>query len=300
MSTNREVFPYGDDLPTQNVIVGADDYFSIYLDSVCVSQGEDFWTKNDIGLTADLTVGNSQPVSLPVYSDRAANTDALLALSHFALMTYVPCNGQALEGGASMLRFDTDDFIKKALQAVSLTQSSTELTTYAAAAVPFVTLAASVGNEIYNAFGPKGEEVLIKTEGTSLSVNDTNPRYVLRDCYLLQYFGPDNMDDSSLYVHAGDVYWKQNNTPLRSGPWFLFRIERFEQRPDQQSKPWFILFSRDCLGEFDKLSPDSAKAQKAYSDALVLLENDPDFTGKDKRAISQSWREQLQNKGASF
>lgn len=301
-NTNRVVFPFGDDVPTQNQTVGSDDYYSVYLESVCVARDENFWKKNVVALTASLTIGNAQPVSLPVYSDRAKGTDALLALSHFSLMTYVPSKGQALQIGASMLRFDNQDFIKKALQGVSLAQGSTALTTYAAAAVPYVTLAATVGNQIYNAFGPTNGEVLIKTQPTTLSVNDTSERFVLRDCYMLQYFGPDDMDDGSLYVHAGDVFWKQQQdkaNPLRSGPWFLFRVERFEQRPDKESRPWSVLFDRDCLGEFDKLSPDADKAKKAYSDALVLLENDPDFTAKDKRAISQNWRQQLQNKGVT-
>src|SRR5208282_2320921 len=171
-NTNRVVFPSGDDLPANNRPVGADDYYSVFLESVCISRNEDFWKKNVVGLTANLTVGSSQPVSLPVYSDRAANTDALLALSHFSLVTYVPSKGQSVQIGASMLRFDNQDFIKKALQAVSLAQGSTELTTYAASAVPYVTLAAAVGNQIYNAFGPKNGEVLIKTQPSTLSVND--------------------------------------------------------------------------------------------------------------------------------
>lgn len=299
-NTNRVVFPNGDDLPASNQLVGADGYYSVFLESVCISRDETFWKKNVVGLTANLTVGTAQPVSLPVYSDRAANTDALLALSHSSLVTYVPSKGQSVQIGASMLRFDNQDFIKKALQAVSLAQGSTELTTYAASAVPYVTLAAAVGNQIYNAFGPKNGEVLIKTQPSTLSVDDTNPRFQLRDCYMLHYFGPDNMDDSALYVHAADVYWKATNSRLRSGPWFLFRVERFEKRPDQQSRPWFVLFSRDCLGEFDKLSPDIDKAKKAYSDALVLLENDPDFTGKDKASISRDWRNQLKAKEVDF
>lgn len=298
-NTNHVVFPNADDLPVGDTSVGADDYYSVYLESACIARDEDFWTKNVVGLTANLTIGSSQAVSLPVYSDRAANTDALLALSHYSLMTYVPSKGQMLQIGASMLRFDNEDTIKKVLQALSFAQGSPEMATYAVAAVPWVTLAASIGNEIYNAFGPKNGEVLIKTQPATLSVNDTNPRFRLRDCYMLHYFGPDNMDDTSLHVHAGDVYWS-NNSQLRSGPWFLFRIERFEQRPDVQSRPWSILFNRDCLGEFDKLNPDADKAKKAYADALVLLENDADFTGKDKRAISQSWRDQLRNKGVDI
>jgi hypothetical protein len=293
--TNLVLFPKADDLPTLNQsLIMADDYYGIFLEAAFIARDETFWTKNLVGVTISMAIGGQKPISLPIYSNRAVHTSGHLAINHQRLMMWVPSFGRDVGIGASLVRFDKDDTIKRILGIVGDAQKSTELTTYAAQAVPYVALAALVGNEIYGAVGPKdGQDILFSTEPTTLAPNTgSSNRYDLRDCYMLQYFGPDNMDDDALRVHDGDVYWS-NGTRLQSGPWFLFRIQKYPRRLDRSDRPWQKKFDQEVLGELNKITPDLGKAQKAYEDIVAILEADPDFTPRDKNMTLQEFKKQV-------
>jgi len=81
------------------VIVANQDYFSVFVDGICINKNETFWRKNVINVLATLEV-NGSAVSVPVYSGRATNTNCRIAVSNFGVLNSIPAKHSVISNCA--------------------------------------------------------------------------------------------------------------------------------------------------------------------------------------------------------
>lgn len=122
---------------TPSPVIGVNDYYDVYIESVCIDQPDSWWKNKLVNLSATVSVGKNL-IKVPAYQDRTGS-QCRIGLANFPLVTSVPANGQSLGLAASILRSDKNDGLQKLLSFMTGEQKSTELSTYAAAAVPYVT-----------------------------------------------------------------------------------------------------------------------------------------------------------------
>jgi len=202
--------------------------------------------------------------------------------------------GSEVKLGASILRFDNKDTIKRALAGINSTTSDPLLKTYAVGAMPYISLVGTIGNELYKTLGPDPNgEVLLAFKGTTLEANSpaTNP-FRLRDMVLLQYFGTDTLDQTKLWEKSGDVYY--NGQPLRSGAWITFRIEKRSTRLDYFGRAWYSKFSA-AIQELKKTPPNVETINQNLNEGTILLFADGDFTPSDQYGILRTTKDTIES-----
>ena len=276
---------------TDPVIVANQDYFSVYVDGVCINRDEGFWTKNVINVSATLEV-NGTSITVPVYAGQATKTNCRIAVSNFGILNSIPSRGTQVKLGASILRFDNKDTIKRALTGINSATSDALLKTYAVSSIPYISLVGTIGNELYKTLGPDPNgNVLLQFKGTTLEPDApaTHP-FRLRDMVVLQYFGTDALDQAKLSEKNGDVYY--NGQPLRSGAWITFRIEKHSNRLDFYGRGWYTKFTA-ALQELKTRSPNLETVNKNFSDGTVLLYADADFTPTDQNGILKATKDNI-------
>jgi hypothetical protein len=259
------------------------DYYSLFMEAVCINQKETFWKKNVISVTANLEV-NGKALDVPVYAERAREQDCRIAISHFGLLSWVPSRGNELKLGAKVLRFDNKDTIKRVLTGLTDSTQDPLLKTYAAAGIPYLSLIGAVGNTIYKAVGPDSQgEPLISFKGTTFSSGaDPHDDFALKDTFVLEYLGTGQIVQSQLKFEDGDV--KYNGQPLRSGAWILYRIQKFPRRKDYAGRPWHDHY-QSAVRELMKEKPSQEAVDKDFSEGTTLLYADSDFTQDDQDTI---------------
>jgi hypothetical protein len=269
--------------PKDPTIVANQDYFSLYVDGICINRDEDFWKKNVISVSVAVEV-NGKPLTMPVYADRAQKTACRIAVSNFGLLNSIPARGLELKLGASVLRFDNKDTIKQMLSAITSSTNEPILKIYASTSIPYISLVGTISNILYRAVGPSpnGEE-LFSFKGTTLEP-DAQPGdpFQLRDMLLLEYFGTETLDKTELAEKDGDVLYKDK--PLRSGAWITLRIEKHSTRRDWHGREWYNKFN-SALQELEKRTPSIDAVNKAVDEGTDLLFADDDFTPSDQKAI---------------
>jgi hypothetical protein len=290
MANNIAVFP--ESPQSNNQAIGPGDYITVSLWSGCLDPNkypDDWMKRNTITLTVKLQVAGKN-VSFPIYNDYSAGGTQLLATNEVLLLRDAPCNGSNLGISATVFRSDKDDFVPTLINLLSGAKQNLALTTYASSAVPAIELSGIVAGDIYNAFFPQHGNSILDTNPVTLVTGGIGNN-LLRDCFMLQYYGTDNMTSDALEVRDnGDVDWKgEPPNPLRSGSWLLFRIQRSTSRADQHSRPWDILFNK-AISEFSGLpTANPAHALEEFTSATTLVQNDPDVTDLNKASVYEEY-----------
>jgi hypothetical protein len=134
----------------------------------------------------------------------------------------------------SMQRENDDDGLKQILDLASIGTVKNSLTTYAVAALPYVSLATDFVNQAYESFNAKPEQFLSSAPFTLVSDNSSANRFTLLDGYVLVYQGNDpSLTDGGVYVDSGEVKKVSDSSPLRGGAtWVLFKISKGKHRTD--------------------------------------------------------------------
>jgi len=277
--------------PADPVIAANSDYYSLYIDGVCIDQPETFWKKNVVSFTISLEV-NGKPLTIPVYQERAANTSCRIPVTNYGLLSSIPARGIDLKLGASVLRLDNKDTVKRFLTALTGSTSDPILKTYAASSIPYISLVGTIANQLYGTLGPDPTGTpLISFKGTTVLANSPDAdRLRLRDMVILQYFGTETLDESKLSEKTGEVYY--DGQPLRSGAWITFRIAKSSRRLGYFGREWNNKFNT-ALQEMRKDKPNTQVVQQAFNDGSVLLFNDSDFTPDDQNYIYKTTKDNI-------
>ena len=186
------------------------------------------------------------------------------------VLNSIPTLTPTIRLGIQIKRFKNQDFMAKVLSLVSSSKDDPMLKTYATSYIPYITLAGSIGNKLYDTFGPSAEgPTLLDFQGTTLNANSASTdRFQLRDIYVLLYSGNTVLDESKLQYDNGDVKYKGN--ALRDGAWALFRIEKSATRTDLAGREWHARFET-AMRELAKTNPNNDVITKNYEEATVLL-----------------------------
>ena len=278
--------------PADAIIAPNRDYYSLYIDGVCINQNETFWKKNVVSFTILLEV-NGKALTIPIYQERAAKTPCRIPVTDYGLLSSIPARGWDLKLGASVLRLDNKDTIKRLLTSITASTSDPILKTYAASSIPYISLVGTIANQLYNTLGPDPSgSILISFKGTTLLANSPdNDRLRLRDMVVLQYFGTETLDEGKLAEKAGEVLY--DGKPLRSGAWITFRIAKSSRRRDYYGREWNNKFNT-ALQEMRKDKPNTQVVQQAFSDGGVLLFNDGDYTPEDQNYIYKETKDNIE------
>jgi hypothetical protein len=261
------------------------------VESAYNNHDANFFVKNNLSLTVTMIVAG-KTIERQIFNDRLVEAvNGRLAVNKTDLITYVPCNGYPLGIGVKLFRSDNMDPIPEILRTVNSKQQDPILTQYASKALPYVQLGGLVGQMIYDNLKPLHGDVLIETTPASLpaTAQADMKAGTLQDCFVLQYVGPDQIWDASVYVDDGEVRWVQNNEPLRSGPWVLFRVRKYVERLDQDTTDWDPLFQQSLFCFSGAPGTDPNQAEKLFTSAETMLNLDKDFTPGDRRAILKKY-----------
>jgi len=139
--------------PDDPVIAANRDYNSLYIDGAGINQDETFWKKNVVSFSISLEV-NGKPLTIPVYQERAAHTPCRIPVTNYGLLSSIPARGLDLKLGASVLRLDNKDTVKRLLNSINASTSDPILKTYAASSIPYIGLVGTIANQLYNTLGP--------------------------------------------------------------------------------------------------------------------------------------------------
>src|SRR5262245_44161032 len=93
------------------------DYYTIYVDGVCINHDNTWLTRNLISVTAHLEV-NGKAIDVPVFSGQARES-CKIATAHQLLISSVPSTNPVLKLGVDIKRYDTKDFMKRVLNLVN-------------------------------------------------------------------------------------------------------------------------------------------------------------------------------------
>jgi hypothetical protein len=283
---NLVLYPGSDGLHDGQAISDAD-YITLSVRSACLDPKEfpDNWfQKNTITFSVAVQIGGKS-LTFPIYSDYSAGAATRLAINQYMLLSDAPCNGSPVGISAQVFRSDKNDFLPTLIQLLSGAKQDAALSTFAMNAIPAIELAGTVASKIYTTFAQHSQKI-VETTSAALQVGAQGEN-LLRNCFVLLYSGPGTMDGSQLTVtENGDVYWKGTApNPLRSGSWVLFQILSSPKRADQHNRKWDQLFIQS-IREFSGLpGTDPSKAEKEFTDAMALLENDSDITDSNQDSL---------------
>lgn len=265
-------------------------YYTVYVDGLCINHDSSWLSKNLIAVTAKLEV-NGKALDVPVFSGLAKESCKISA-AHSMVLNSIPALTPTVRLGIQIKRFKNQDFMAKVLSLVSSSKDDPMLKTYATSYIPYITLAGSIGNKLYDTFGPSAEgSTLLDFQGTTLNANSASTdRFQLRDIYVLLYSGNTVLDESKLQYDNGDV--KYDGKALRDGAWALFRIEKSATRTDIAGREWHARFET-AMRELAKTAPNNDVITKNYEEATVLLYADQDFTDVDKDVIVSGYKKTI-------
>lgn len=284
----------------QTLDIGPNDYYDVLIDSVCINQKDNWWHKKVISLSATVNPGlGASPVKMPVYSERATGNQCRLGVNNFALYTSIPSNGNPVSLQVDIMRSNDQNGLKQLLDFATTQEGNASLTTYAAEAVPYLTMALTFANQIYTAFGQSTTPELPMTPTSFTPRGMTDNTRDLRDAYLVEYSGPDSVKDGDFYVDSGgELYWSngpQKDQPVRGDGtvWVVLRIQKREHRTDYYNRQWY----KNWTGLLNNViqagagvgTVNASTFQKTTSDCIALLNNDSDLTSGDRNRYVQSF-----------
>jgi hypothetical protein len=275
------------------------DYYSVLISSVFLDRDDRFLTKNNIAVVATLTV-DGKDLTIPVYAKHDPGVKGLLGIHNFSLLTAIPATGTITQIGIDIRRRNLDDPVKKVLDFAANSDNDTLLKTYAANAVPFVSLFGGLAKGLYSTFGTQADgEILFSSEKITLAQGDAvaPDAYRLRDATFLVYKNTMTLVDTALHLdNSGNVIYHDTagDQPLQGFPYVAIRIQKFAKRQDFANRDWYSRYETAYQQILNGDGNDFKDADKTSNDARVLLFADKDFTLAQKASEASDWKTTLE------
>ncbi|HEX8412218.1 MAG TPA: hypothetical protein VF883_25440 [Thermoanaerobaculia bacterium] len=280
---------------TDAIIRSNTDYVSVFLDSVFINRDEKFLTKNNFAIDVALEV-DGKALSIPVYAQRDPKVNGKLGLIHYGLLNSIPASGKPVKLGIRILRRDVNDPIRKTIDLLTGKETESLLKTYAASAIPYIGMVGAVANSLYQAFGaPKEGDVLFFVAPITFSPSDGDAvdSFTLRDATAIIYKSTQTLDTKKLSVDgAGTVLL--DDKPLTGMPYVTVRLQKFARRQDYTGREWQRRYEQAILAVASTPvangnSRDFGSADRLFSESLVLLSSDFDFTLTDRNNLASAY-----------
>ena len=268
--------------PTFNPVISVDDYYDLYVEAVCVDQPDSWWRNKLIHFDITVSVA-SLSTTVPVFGERTGG-QCRIGVANYPLLTSIPANGQKLFVEAKVYRSDDTDGLRKILSFLSDQQKSTVVSTYAAAAVPYLTVVSAIGGQAYEAFANHSETFLNFKRMALSPKADVPNRFDLKDEYFVQYAGNDGPTDNSVFLSPSfELLWSgASDNRVRGGStWIVYRLQKYTHRQDYPTRPWYLLYQQ-LMQQARFRQIDATNFEKRLIDAVVLLMADADYTNGDK------------------
>ncbi|MDX1952794.1 MAG: hypothetical protein SFY81_11475 [Verrucomicrobiota bacterium] len=279
-------------MPKETSTVHANsNYYSIFLLGVNLNRDDQWSSRNDIALTAKLTV-QGQEIDVPVYQRYDKGVDGRLGIINYPLLTTIPAVGDTFQVGIEIVRRNKNDPLKKAIDFLTKSGGDSRLTTYAAHAVPYITLIGSVAKDLYTAFGPPAEgDLLFKMNpvGFSPAEGNDNAGFLLHDTIIILYKGS-SPAPAGMITYSEEGGFADPSAYLRTGQWVALRIRKHNRRHDYHKRLWHTRYNQGIAAL--PRAKDSASIQQIeaiLNEARILLRADEDFTVQDKLKIENEW-----------
>jgi hypothetical protein len=274
------------------------DYYSILVSSVFLDRDDSFFKKNNIAVVATLTVDGKE-LTLPVYAKHDPGVSGLLGIHNYSLLTSIPASGGITQIGIEIRRRNLDDPVKKVMDFATSSDVDGLLKTYAASAMPYVTMFGALAKSLYATFGtPADGETLFSTEKISLTQSSgAEPdSFRLRDSVFLIYRSDTTLVDSKIHLdNSGNIIcsYPDGDRELGGFPWVAIRVQRFPKRVDYANRDWYVRFQEAYQQILNADGSDFKDADKTSGDARVLLFADKDFTLAQKQQEAADWKTTL-------
>lgn len=264
-----------------NPLVSVDDYYDVYLESVCINQPDSWWRNKLIHIEVTVKTGAVKQ-TIPAYEQRTGN-GCHIGISNFPLITSVPANGNRLTLSSHVYRTDDNDGVKKILAFMTAEQKDTTLNTYAAAAIPYLTAIGDIATKVYGTFAPHSTNYLDFRDTDFVPSSGVANRFDLKDEFVVFYSGSDNPKDSDIYLDTTlNLRWVSNETILAGGStWMVFRIQKRQHRTDYPQRAWYMDWAQ-LVREVKTRSVDESAVKKRIASNNILLNADKDYTNGDK------------------
>jgi len=265
---------------TFNPLIENDDYYDVYVESVCINQKDSWWKNKLVHVEVTIKAGAVSKL-VPVYAQRTGN-QCHIGVANYPLLTSVPANGNALTLASHVYRSDDQDGMRKVLGFLTDQQKNTTLNTYAAAAVPYLTAVGDVANQVYSSFATHSEDYQ-DFKDMVLSPQAVIPsRFDLKDGFIAVYAGNDNPKDADVYIDSSDELRWNNGTRVEDGStWIVFRIQKRHHRSDYPLRPWFMDWQQ-LARQVKTRQVDADAVKKRIAIDNTLLNADLDYTSGDK------------------
>jgi hypothetical protein len=274
------------------------DYYSILISSVFLDRDEGFFKKNNVAVVAALTI-DGREFTLPVYAKRDPGVSGLLGIHNYSLLTSIPASGGVTQVGIEMRRRNLDDPVKKVMDFAASRDMDGLLKTYAASAVPYVSMFGALAKSLYASFGsPADGEILFSTEKISLAQSPAAEpdSFRLRDSVFLIYRSDVTLDDARLHLdNSGNIIcsYPDGDRALQGFPWVAIRIQRFPKRLDYANRDWYLRFQEAYQQVLSADGSGFADSERTSAGARVLLFADKDFTLAQKQQEAADWKATL-------
>lgn len=269
--------------PTDDDIIEAKDYYDVSIVSVCVNYPDSFWKNKLISLQISLAAAGQAARSIPIYNDRAGSS-CMIGANGFSLANSVPFDGNDLTLKTTMYRSDANDGLRKILSFANDTAQKSIFTSYAAAAIPLMSVVTNSINSALTTFG-QNQTPWLTEEGMDFALAQSGRIQVndLRQEFVVQYQGPSHIDNRSFYVDGFDLKWAGNGTLVRdpNSAFIIFQIRKRMARGNMKDSAWYKKWHTALIGVADG-TVDGTKLTQAMQAASALLQNDLDYTSADQ------------------
>jgi hypothetical protein len=258
-----------------------DDYYDVYVESVCINQPDNWWKKKLVHVEVTVKVGSINQ-TVPVYAQRTGN-QCHIGIANYPLLTSIPANNNRFSIASHVYRSDDQDGMQQILGFMVGQQKNTVLSTYAAAAVPYLTAIGDIGSQVYKSFAAHSQDFQDFKEMDLVPKGPVPSRFDLRDGYIVVYAGNKNLQDSDVYLDSSaNLHLVADSSDVADGStWIVFRIQKRPHRLDYPLRPWYTDWEQ-LVRQVKTRDVDSAAVKKRISTDNTLLNADADYTSGDK------------------
>jgi len=273
--------PAAPNAPTFNPIVMKDDYYDVYVESVCINQPDSWWHKKLVHVEVTLKTGKVSQTT-EVYAQRTGS-QCHIGVANFPLLTSIPANNHRLTLSAHIYRSDDQDGMQQILGFMAGEQKNTVLNTYAAASVPYLTAVSDIGTQVYKAFATHSQDFLDFKPMDLVPEGPVPTRFDLKDEYFVLYAGNQSLGDSDVYLDdSANLHLVADGSVVAAGStWIVFRIQKREHRSDYPQRPWYSDWE-NLVRQVETRNIDDATVKKRITADETLLDADADYTDGDK------------------
>jgi hypothetical protein len=264
-------------------IVTKDDYYDVYVESVCINRPDNWWHKKLVHVEVTVKIGTTVNQTVPVYAERTGS-QCHIGIANYPLLTSIPANNNRLTLASHVYRSKEQDGMQQILGFMVGQQKSTVLNTYAAAAVPYLTAVGDVASQVYKAFASQSENFQDFKDMDLVPAAPVPTRFDLKDEYIVVYAGNQNLQDSDVYLDTStNLHLVKDDSVVAEdrSTWIVFRVQKRQHRLDYPQRPWYTDWEL-LVRQVKTRDADAAAVKKRISTNNTLLNADADYTNGDK------------------